>query len=164
MTIIYPGSFDPVTAGHIDIACRAAKLANRVVVAVLDNPNKKTLFTADERISFLAEALSSINNIEIDSFSGLLVEFVMKKNADAILRGVRNSEDFLHETKYAVNIREYKQIETIFLPATPALSYVSSTIIKEAAAHIYKTGSDNSFVKNLVPVSAQEALRKKYER
>jgi pantetheine-phosphate adenylyltransferase len=173
MVLIYPGSFDPVTTGHIDIACRAAKLATRLVIAVLDNSNKQTIFTAEERISFLREAFSfeknGCANVEIDSFSGLLAEYAKQKNADAIIRGLRTSEDFEHENKYAacnsaISRAFGGQVETILIPASPALTHVSSSIIREAAAHIYKKNLDDSFIAQLVPPSAREALRKKYMR
>lgn len=168
MILIYPGSFDPVTTGHIDIANRAAKFAGRLIITVLDNFHKETLFSVQERISFLKEAFSS-ETIEIDSYSGFLVEYARQKNAHAILRGIRTSEDFEHENKYAAsntalsNALFGNQIETIFIPASPALSHVSSSIIKEVAAHIYKTGLNDSFIAGLVPPSACIALRNKFQ-
>jgi len=166
MTLIYPGSFDPVTAGHIDIAHRASKLTHRLIIAVLENPNKETIFSTKERILFLKEAFKN-ENIEIDSFSGLLAEYAKRKKADAILRGLRTSEDFEHENKYAACNNALSKafgnnIETIFIPASPALTHVSSTIIREAAAHIYKSNLDDLFIAELVPSSARAALRNKY--
>lgn len=165
MILIYPGSFDPVTIGHVDIIRRAKKFASRVIVAVLENPNKQTLFTAAERIAFIKEALAD-EPVEVESFSGLLSEYAIKKDADAILRGLRTSEDFEHENKYAATNAALSesfgaQIETIFIPATPALTFVSSSIIREAAAHIYKNNLDDSFIAELVPLSARSALNKK---
>jgi pantetheine-phosphate adenylyltransferase len=167
MTLIYPGSFDPVTTGHIDIAHRAAKFAERIIVAVLENPNKQTVFSAAERLSFLNEALTGCGNIEIEMFSGLLAEFAKRKNADAILRGLRTSEDFENENKYAACNSALSeafgaQIETVFLPASPALTHVSSSIIREAAVHIYKNNLDDSFIAGLVPALARAALREKF--
>ncbi|MCL2199780.1 MAG: pantetheine-phosphate adenylyltransferase [Defluviitaleaceae bacterium] len=179
MTLVYPGSFDPVTTGHINIARRAKNLADRLVVAVLDNPNKQTLFTVRERISFLEEAFDG-DGIEVTAFSGLLVEFVRQQQADAIVRGLRSAKDFENENAYAANNyalshaffkiiqgREQNALtytETIFIPASPALSYVSSSIIREAAVHIYKNKSDDSFIAEHVPPSARAALRNKFER
>jgi pantetheine-phosphate adenylyltransferase len=159
MTLVYPGSFDPVTNGHIDIARRAAKFANRLIIAVLDNPHKETLFSVDERISFLKE---SLGDFEIESFSGLLAEYAVQKKANAILRGLRTPEDFNHENKYAFYNEKLSNIETIFISASPALSYISSTITKEAAVHIYKNALDDSFIKELVPPAAYNALRNKF--
>lgn len=169
MILIYPGSFDPITAGHTDIICRAAKFAQRVIIAVLENPNKKTLFSVEERIAFIKEALRTKDTcpIEVDSFSGLLSEYALRKKADAILRGLRTSEDFEHENKYAVSNSALSaslgnQVETVFLPASPALTFVSSSIIKEAAAHIYKANLDDSFIAKLVPPLARAALQKSF--
>lgn len=168
MVLVYPGSFDPVTVGHIDIARRAAKFAERVIIAVLENPNKMPLFSVSDRLTFIKEAFAAEgSNIEVDSFSGLLAEYVVKKNADAILRGLRNSDDF--ESKYAASNSAIarslgKDIETIFIPATPALDYVSGSIVREAAAHIYKNGLPDTFVAEHVPPSARAALEKKFKR
>jgi pantetheine-phosphate adenylyltransferase len=164
MILIYPGSFDPVTAGHISVVRRAAKFA-KIIVAVLDNPNKKTLFTVRERISFLREALDA----EVESFSGLLADYAARKNADGILRGLRNAEDFTTENKYAaynaaISQTFGKRVETVFLPSTPELSHVSSNIVKEAAAHIYENNLDDSFIAEIVPPSVRAALRNKFER
>jgi pantetheine-phosphate adenylyltransferase len=169
MILIYPGSFDPVTAGHIDIAKRAAKFASRLIIAVLENPNKQTVFSAQERFAFLKEAFSpEIKNIEIEIFTGLLAEFAKRKNADAILRGLRTSEDFENENKYAacnnaLSAAFGSGIETIFLPASPALTHVSSSIIREAAVHIYKNDLNDSFIAELVPPLARAALREKFQ-
>jgi len=166
VTLIYPGSFDPVTAGHIDIARRAVKFADRLIIAVLNNPAKQTLFSAEERVSFLKEAFSGKEfiqkSVEISSFSGLLAEFARQKNADAILRGLRTSGDFEHEHKYAAynSALTANQTETVFLSSSPVYSFVSSTLIREAAAHIYKDDLDDSFIAGLVPTSVRAALQK----
>ncbi|MCL1862811.1 MAG: pantetheine-phosphate adenylyltransferase [Defluviitaleaceae bacterium] len=172
MTLVYPGSFDPVSIGHINIARRAKKLCDRLIVAVLDNPNKTTLFAAQERIFFLKEAFHG-DDIEVDAFSGLLVEFVRRCNADAIVRGLRTARDFESENAYAANNYAlssgydqniYAAIETMFIPALPALSCISSSIIREAAANIYKHKLEDTFIAEHVPPSARAALRNKFER
>ena len=181
MTLIYPGSFDPVTIGHMDIARRAAKFADRIIIAVLENPNKQTLFSAAERVALLKEAFGTDGfgtdglgtdglgtdkfrldaKIEIESSDGLLAEFAKQKKADAILRGLRTSEDFERENKYAAGNAALSSVETIFLPATPALTYVSSSIICEAAVHIYKNNLDDSFIAQLLSPPARAALKEK---
>ncbi|MCL2217176.1 MAG: pantetheine-phosphate adenylyltransferase [Defluviitaleaceae bacterium] len=134
MTLIYPGSFDPVTMGHIDIALRGAELAGRLVVAVLDNPNKKTLFTVGERVALLKEAFAGNGKIEIDSFGGLLAEYAAKcVGKTAILRGLRSPADFESEARYAA-CNKLLGIETLFLAASPSLAFVSSSIVREIAA------------------------------
>ncbi|MCL2049062.1 MAG: pantetheine-phosphate adenylyltransferase [Defluviitaleaceae bacterium] len=162
MLLIYPGSFDPVTEGHISIIRRAAEFAS-VIVAVLDNPTKSTLFTTQERLGFLKDTLQ----VEVDCFSGLLAEYAVQKDADALLRGLRNPSEFTSENKYAmynsaISATLGKRIETIFLPALPELAHVSSTIIKEAAAHIYKSGLNDSFIAEHVPPTVRAALKKQY--
>lgn len=156
MILIYPGSFDPVTLGHIDIALRGAKLVSRLIVAVLDNSNKKPLFTTKERMALLQESLGQIKNIQIDSFSGLLVEYAKQKQATAILRGLRSPSDFETESRYAVcnNLLSVASIETVFLTASPSLSFISSSIVREAAFHI----SNNSALCNMVTPHVQKAL------
>ncbi|MCL2386815.1 MAG: pantetheine-phosphate adenylyltransferase [Defluviitaleaceae bacterium] len=170
MTIVYPGSFDPVTVGHVDIACRALGFASRVIVAVLDNPSKQSLFSVQERVSFLREVLAGNDAIEVDSFRGMLVDYAFRKNANAILRGVRNSTDFEYEGKYAIYNAELShginghKIETIFIPATPALTHVSASAIREAAAMIYPQNLDDSFIAKYVPASAHAALQRRYKQ
>ena len=157
MTLIYPGSFDPVTLGHIDIASRGAVLASRLVVAVLNNSNKKPFFSTKERIALLQESLGHIKNIEIDSFNGLLVDYAKQKNATAILRGLRSAGDFESESRYAVcnKLLSNVELETIFIPASPSLSYISSSVVREAAFHI----SNNSALCNMVTPHVQLALQ-----
>lgn len=156
MTLIYPGSFDPVTLGHIDIALRGAKLASHLIVAVLDNSNKKPLFSTKERMTLLQESLGHVTNIQIDSFSGLLVEYARQKQATAILRGLRSPSDYEAESRYAVcnKMISVASIETVFLTASPSLSFISSSIVREAAFHI----SNNSALCNMVTPHVQKAL------
>jgi len=136
MTLIYPGSFDPVTTGHVDIAKRGASVAGGLIVAVLDNPKKKTMFSVKERVMLLQSVFENVPGIEVDSFSGLLAEYAVKRGAKAILRGLRNPNDFENETRYAsYNSQLSGGIETIFLPSNPALSFVSSSIVRELMAY-----------------------------
>jgi len=163
MTLLYPGSFDPVTLGHIDIAVRGAKICNRLIVAVLDNPSKTGLFPVQARIEFLQDALGSINNIEVSSFSGLLAEYARQMSVTAILRGVRTSGDLESETRYATANRLISDgVETVFLPSTPLLSHISSSIVREAAQHIYAGNLSDFALCNMVTPQVQDALRKKY--
>jgi len=163
MTLIYPGSFDPVTLGHIDIAIRGAKIANRLIVAVLDNTNKQPLFTTTERIAFLQDALGHVNNIAIDSFSGLLVKYAKRAHATAILRGLRNLSDFESEARYAAcnHLLSQNNLETIFISASPSFSFISSSIVREAAFHI--SNLDESALGNMVTPSVQDALKKRFQ-
>jgi pantetheine-phosphate adenylyltransferase len=151
----------------LDIAYRAAKLASRLIIAVLDNPNKETAFSAEKRVNFIREAVSSNSNIEVDSFHGLLAEYAVQKKATAIIRGLRNPDDFTSEAKYAacngvLSETLGSQNETIFIAAAPALSFISSSIIKEAAVHIYKNGLNDSFIADCVPQSVRLALKDKF--
>ena len=156
MILLYPGSFDPVTLGHVDIARRGAKLASRLVVAVVENPNKKTLFTLEERLALLREEFCGCENIEVDAFSGLLAEYAGAKGADAILRGLRTPGDFESEGRYAVYNRMLGNVETIFLPASPELSYISSSIVREASAY-----TDDSAFDKMVSPAVRAALKEK---
>ena len=163
MTLIYPGSFDPVTLGHIDIAMRGAKIASRVIVAVLGNTNKQPLFSVAERMAFLQDVLSHVNNIEIDSFSGLLAAYAQRKHATAILRGLRSPGDFESEARYAASNRLLSQnnLETIFIPASPSLSFISSSIVREAAFYI--SNPDESALRSMVTPTVQDALKKRFK-
>ena len=173
MTLLYPGSFDPITYGHIDIALRGAKLASRLIVSIVANPNKKSLFSIDERAEFLREAFQNQPNIEIDSFHGLLAEYATIKGATAILRGLRTAADFETESRYAVYnrmlsaVEESEKIDTVFIAANPKLSFVSSSIVKEAAAHIYANRifepGDLALDAMIMP-SVREALKYKYSK
>ena len=133
MIALYPGSFDPVTYGHIDIATRAAKIFNGLLIAVLDNPNKKPFFSIEKRIEYLKKAFFKYKNISIESFSGSLADYVKQKNADIIIRGLRTANDFESEAPYATANKIFTLgIETIFLPADPKYSHISSSLAREA--------------------------------
>jgi pantetheine-phosphate adenylyltransferase len=153
---IYPGSFDPITYGHIDIIERSAKLVDRLIVAVLSNPQKKPLFTIDERIYMIKESVSHLENIEIDSFNGLLIDFAQLKNAKVIVKGLRAVSDFEYELQMALmNKKLNNNIETIFIMTSSRYSYLSSSIVKEIA-------SFGGCVGDLVPPIVRANLGEKF--
>lgn len=154
---VYPGSFDPVTYGHLDIIQRSAKQFDRLIVAVLNNTSKNPLFTVEERKELLAEVTKNIPNVEIDSFRDLLVRFMRSKNADVIIRGIRSVTDFEYELQLAsTNHLLDGEIETMFMMTNPKYSYLSSSIVKEIAQF-------KGEVKELVPPTVEARLRAKYE-
>ena len=154
-TVIYPGSFDPVTNGHLDVIQRASKLFTRVVVAIADNEVKNPLFTLAERRLLLAHAVTRLPNVEVDILTGLLVDYVEKQSGDAVLRGLRAVSDFEFEFQLALMNRKLNErIETIFLMPTESFIFLSSKIVKAVA----KLGGD---VSAFVPPHVQEALREK---
>jgi pantetheine-phosphate adenylyltransferase len=154
-TAIYPGSFDPLTNGHLDVIQRAAKLFDRVVVAVASNESKHPLFTKDERVALVKKAVAKLPNVEADAFDGLLVEYVAEKNAQAIVRGLRAVSDFEFEFQLALMNRKLdEKIETIFMMPKDTYTFLSSRIVKE----ICRLGGD---VSSFVPPNVQAALKKK---
>ncbi len=136
MKVIYPGSFDPVTFGHLDIIKRASKLFDEVVVAVLVNGEKKGLFSMDERIEMLNNLLYDYDNVKVDKFSGLLFDYTNKNGIDATIRGLRAVSDYESELQMAHlnNQLSNGELETLFLTATPSVSFVSSSAVREIAA------------------------------
>lgn len=153
---IYPGSFDPVTNGHLDIIERGLKLFDRIIVAVLINPSKSPLFSVEERLFLLEKSLAHLPNVEVNTSEGLLVDFAVLKKAGAILRGMRAVSDFEHEFQMALmNRRLNRQIETVFLMTGLRWIFTSSSIIKEAASF----GGD---IKDLVPEVVYEKLKEKF--
>ncbi|MHB1392033.1 MAG: pantetheine-phosphate adenylyltransferase [Clostridia bacterium] len=131
---ICPGSFDPATNGHIDIIERSAKLFDKVIVAVSNNPSKQPLFSVEERVEILKKTCGSIENVEIDSFSGLLIEYAKRKNANAIVKGLRAVSDFEYELQMALmNKKLNPEIETVFIMTSSKYSYLSSSLVKEVA-------------------------------
>lgn len=131
---VYPGSFDPVTNGHVDIIRRAALLCDKLVVAVLVNSSKKPAFTLDERVNLLHCALADVPNVEIESFSGLLIDFMRKKKASVIIKGLRAVSDFEYELQMALlNKNLDPKIETLFMMASINYSFLSSSSVKELA-------------------------------
>jgi pantetheine-phosphate adenylyltransferase len=132
---VYLGSFDPITYGHIDIIKRALKIFDKVIVAVANNSSKDNLFTLQERLSFIKRATRGLKNIEVEGFSGLGVDYVKRKKARVIIRGLRMLSDFEYEFQMALtNRRLSKEVETIFLMPSETYSYLSSRLIKEAAS------------------------------
>ena len=155
-TAIYPGSFDPVTNGHLDVVQRAAKLFDRVIVAVAKNEGKNPLFGLKERVALVNQSIAHLPNVEADSFDSLLVEYVVGRKAQVIVRGLRAISDFEFEFQMALMNRKLNDtIETLFLMPRGAYTYLSSTIIKE----IGRLGGD---VSAFVPPVVEEALKKKF--
>ena len=153
---IYPGSFDPVTLGHLDIIKRSAALVDHLIVGVLNNSTKTPLFSVDERVNMLKEVTKDIPNVEILSFSGLLVDFAREHNVQAIIRGLRAVTDFEYELQIAqTNHIENTDIETIFLTTNLQYSYLSSTIVKEFASY----GGD---ISKFVPEQFVDRIYEKY--
>jgi pantetheine-phosphate adenylyltransferase len=154
-TSIYPGSFDPLTNGHLDVIQRAARLFDRVIVAVAKNDSKHPLFTLAERTALVKKAVAGLPNVDTDSFDGLLVEYVAAKQARAIVRGLRAVSDFEFEFQLALMNRKLdEQIETIFMMPKDTYTFLSSRIVKEIA----RLGGD---VSPFVPPNVQVALKKK---
>lgn len=156
MKVIYAGSFDPVTNGHLDIIERAKSIFGHVIVAVLDNVSKKSLFTTEERLYLLKEVLKDDENIEIDSFSGLLVDYAKKKNCKVIVRGLRSASDYLSEYTLAMANMHYKDgVETVFLLGSNEKLFVSSSLAKEVATF---DGDLTLFVPDIVGKSMKDKL------
>jgi pantetheine-phosphate adenylyltransferase len=131
---IYPGSFDPITLGHLDIITRGTRLCDRVIVAVLRNPNKVPLFTVQQRMDQISHATRHLDNVEVDSFEGLTVTYAQMRGATALLRGLRAVSDFEMELQMAhTNKTLFDQIETIFLATSNEYSFLSSSVVKEVA-------------------------------
>jgi len=154
--IIYPGFFDPITNGHINIVERGIKLCKRMIVAVADNPQKKCLFSVQERMALLKEALAQFPQVEVDSFSGLLMDYARSKNAKIVLRGLRAVSDFEYEFQMAHTNRNLNaEVETIFMMTGEDYFFLSSHIIKEIARF-------RGPLSNLVPWTVEQALNKKF--
>lgn len=133
---VYPGSFDPCTNGHLDIIERSSKLFDRVVVAVLTNSSKTPSFTVEERIELLNTVLCDYPNVEVCSFSGLLVDFMKEKDADVLIKGIRAVSDYEYEFQMALTNKElYKSAETLFMPTNKEYMFLSSSIVKEIATY-----------------------------
>ncbi len=131
---VYPGSFDPVTNGHIDILEKTSKIFDKIIVAVVHNVSKKALFTLDERVQLIRESTKQLNNIEVECFSGLLANYLRDREACAIIRGLRTVADFEYEMHMAmINKRLIRDVDTIFIMSDSSNIFVSSSIIKEAA-------------------------------
>jgi pantetheine-phosphate adenylyltransferase len=157
-TAIYPGSFDPVTNGHLDIIERGFKLFDKIIVAILHNPAKKYLFSVDERMTLLRSSVKKFPDIEIEAFDGLLVDYAVQKNAQAILRGMRAVSDFEYEFQMALmNRRLNRNVQTVFLMTGLRWIFTSSSIIKEAACF-------GGNINGMVPPAVQQKLKEKFGR
>jgi pantetheine-phosphate adenylyltransferase len=154
LTVLCPGTFDPVTNGHLDIVRRAAGLFDRVVVAVVENPSKEPLFENAERVEMLREAVQGLDNVEVDSFAGLLVDYARNRGIPVIVKGLRAVTDFDYELQMAQMNRQLAEVETCFVPTSPKWSYLSSSLVKEVA----RFGGD---VSSMVP---EHVLRRLKER
>jgi pantetheine-phosphate adenylyltransferase len=154
LTALCPGTFDPVTNGHLDIVRRAAGLFERVVVAVVENPDKRPLFEVAERVEMLGEAVAELANVEVDSFSGLLVDHARSRGIGVIVKGLRAVTDFDYELQMAQMNRQLAEVETCFIPTSPRWSYLSSSLVKEVARY----GGD---VSGLVPDDVARRLKER---
>lgn len=153
---VCPGSFDPITFGHLDIIKRGASVFEKVYVCVLNNSTKNPLFTVEERVSLIEEATKDIPNVSVESFRGLLINYARKKNAHAILRGLRAVSDFEYEMQItSMNRKLDEGIETFFMMTNNQYSFLSSSIVKEAAKY-------HGNVSDLVPKVVNDALRLKF--
>jgi len=152
----YPGTFDPITNGHLSIVKRALKIFDKLIIAILINPQKESLFSREERIAMIEEALGPGSGVEVDSFDGMLVDYAVKKKACVILRGLRALSDFEYEFQMALMNRKLnRNVQSIFLMTDYKWFYISSTIIKEAAS----LGGD---ISGLVPQNVSRKLKEKY--
>ncbi|MBQ2892293.1 MAG: pantetheine-phosphate adenylyltransferase [Bacilli bacterium] len=155
---VYPGTFDPITNGHLDIIKRAAKLFDKVIVVVPINMNKKTMFSVEERMELIKESVQDIPNIEVDKTSLLTVDYAKKVNATAIIRGLRMVSDFEYELQMAaINKSLDKNVETIFIMSSHEYSFLSSSSVKELVGF-------NGNISEFVPEVVKEALYKKYQK
>jgi pantetheine-phosphate adenylyltransferase len=151
VTALCPGTFDPVTGGHLDVIDRASRHFDKLIAAVLENPAKDPLFTLDERVAMLKEAVADFENVEVDSFSGLLVDYAREHGAGVIVKGLRAVSDFEYELQMAHMNRHLSETETFFVMSDPQWSYVSSSLIKEVA----RFGGD---VRGLLPDFVHDRL------
>ena len=155
-TVIYPGTFDPITNGHIDLVERAARLFDHVVLAIAHSPKKSPLFTLEERVTLCNDALGHLDNLEVCGFSNLLTEFAKSKGARCVLRGLRAVADFEYEFQLAnMNRAIYPEFESVFLTPSEHLSYISSSLVREIA-------SLQGDISPFVPANVSEALAMKY--
>jgi pantetheine-phosphate adenylyltransferase len=155
ITAIYPGSFDPVTNGHLDLIERGSRLFDRLIVALLTNPEKDPLFSLEERVEMLREVVAHLPNVEVETFDGLLVDYARRRGARVLLRGIRAVSDYEYELQMALMNRTLApDIETVFMLPAEAYSYLSSRLVKEVA----RLGGS---IKELVPAAVHERIRSK---
>jgi pantetheine-phosphate adenylyltransferase len=154
---VFPGSFDPLTNGHVDIVLRSTNMFERVVVAVLVNPEKQPLFTPDERVAIIREVFLEYPNVEVDTYNGLLVDYARRRRASALVRGMRAVSDFEREFQMALMNRHLEPtLETVFMMPAEQYTYLSSRLIKE----VFSLGGD---VRGLVPPVVERWMRRKHE-
>jgi pantetheine-phosphate adenylyltransferase len=154
---VFPGSFDPLTNGHVDIILRSARLFERILVAVLVNQDKKPLFTADERVAIIGDVFREYPNVETESFDGLLVDYARRRRASAIIRGIRAVSDYEYEFQMALMNRHLEpMLETVFMMPAEQYTYLSSRLTKE----VFSLGGD---VRGLVPPAVEELMKRKQE-
>lgn len=155
---LYTGSFDPMTNGHLDIIKRASRMFRELTVGVITNPSKKCLFTEQERVEMIAEVTAGLDNVRVDTFSGLLADYVNRNGFDAVIRGLRATSDFEYEIQMAqMNAKLFNEgVESVFLMTSPEYSFISSSMIKEVA---FLKGH----VEGLVPDIVLERITEKYK-
>lgn len=154
MRVVCPGSFDPVTMGHLDVFERAARQFERVTVLVTHNPNKQGMFTVEERMQLIEDATADLDNVDVDSWSGLLVDYTTKHGVSALIKGLRSGLDYEYELPMAQMNHRMTGLDTFFLLTDPKYGYISSTLSKEVARY----GGDTS---EILPPNVVEALNKK---
>lgn len=158
ITALYPGTFDPLTNGHLDLIERGAKMFHKLIVAVAHNPNKKPLFSLEERVALATDILKPITNVEVIGFSGLLADLAKNRQANVLVRGIRAVSDFEYEFQLAnMNRRLNPDLESVFLTPSEENSFISSTLVKEVALH---KGDVNEFV----PLVISHALQEKFQQ
>jgi len=151
---VYPGTFDPITNGHLDIIERASRHVSTVVVAVSQNPQKQPLFSVEERVAIAQESVAEIAGVEVDSFQGLLVDYCVRRGARLVVKGLRAVSDFEYEMQMAQMNLRLATVDTLFMVANPAFSFLSSSIVKEVARF-------GGSVEGLVPAEASRRLKEK---
>ncbi len=150
---LYPGTFDPITNGHMDIINRGVNFSDKLIIGVLNNPSKAPFFSVEERVEMIKEVTNGLGNIVVDSFSGLLTNYVKKNHIDAVIRGLRATTDFEYEFQMAqMNRKLYSEMETIFLMTKSEYSYISSSLVKE----VFMFGGD---IEDLVPAKVVDYMK-----
>jgi len=156
-TAVYPGTFDPVSNGHLDLIKRGLRIFDKLIVAVALNPTKNPLFNIDERVNFIREAVKVWKNVEVEAFDNLLIDYVKKKKADVIIKGLRAVSDFEHELQMSLmNRRLDTHIETVFMMPSEEYSFLSSKVLKEVA-------SLKGDIRGMVPSAVVEGLKRKFK-